>query len=358
MAYNGNKFYNGHELLKTGSEWLACIGRRTNGKSFWWLQFCVEECLEKGRQFGYVRRNDNDIRKAKVNRYFTDANFCKWLKKTYDYDGICYDCEDLYFFKYDENGKMKKFAKFGSCFAVSVAVKYKSLHYDDIGNIMFEEFITDSGYLENEWDDFNSIVSTVFRNKKARVILIGNTINRACPYFREMGVDIMRLEMGTISTIKHTQENGNHVCLSVEYCDDSTEKSGMFWGKAEKSINKGAWDTRSYPHLFFKLNDKDAEKIYKCFYIESDFCFQINIYVFKDRKYLYIYPYDAERLEYNDRDDIFLREFSTKDNIFNGPWRKRHKRIWEFFEREKVLYSDDLCGTEFNDCLDRFNPFI
>lgn len=355
-AYNGDKFYNGHALMSTGSEWLACIGRRANGKSFWWLQEATIECLELGKQMAYVRRLENEIRKSTVNKYFEDTNYCNWLKKNYDYDGVIFDAGDLYFFKYDEKGKPVKHTKFGSCFAIAVARRYKGLHFDEIGNIILEEFITDSGYIEDEWRLFMSIISTIYRNKKGRVVLIGNTISRTCPYFREMGVDVNKLQMGEIVTIEHIQEDGNRVHMSIEFTPDIAAKSGLFFGKAEKNINKGSWETYEWPHLFFKF--EEAEKIYNCFYIDGDLCFKLCICLYKDRKYLYVYPYDKEKLSINLRDDIFYREFTTKDNVFNGPYKKRHQKIWDYFERGKVMYADDLCGTELNSCLEHFNPFI
>lgn len=354
--YNGNAHYNGNALLKTGSNWLACIGRRSNGKSYWWLQFCIIDCLENGHQCAYVRRNEKEIRKKTVDVYFQDDALCKWLKKNYDFDGIIYDAGELFFYKADEHGKPANRLKFGNAFAVAVARQYKSLHYDKIYNVMYEEFITDEGYLDDEWNKFNSILSTVFRLRKGRVILIGNTISRACPYFVEMGFDIKKLKQGEITTIKHTQADGNHVALSVEYTKDIDAKNGMFFGRVEKVINSGVWETEEYPHLFFDLDE--AEILYKFFYIEGDFCFRLQIVVYDDHKYIYAYPYEADRLEFNTRDDIFFQSFTTRDNVYNMPSKKRHARIWEIFERGKVLYSDNLCGTELNDCLKRFNPFL
>lgn len=354
-AYSGKKFYCGYDLYNTGSTWLACIGRRANGKSFWWLQQFIIECLELKREMAYIRRQDNETRKKVVDKYFSDDALCAWLKKNYDYDGIICDKDELYFFKFDEKRKMVKGTKLGNVFAVSTARSYKSLHYDKIYNILYEEFITEN-YIEDEWNNFNSIISTIFRLRSGRIVLIGNTISRTCPYFAEMGVDIRKLQQGTITTIEHKKQNGDRVFLSVEYTPDIEQKNGVFFGKAEKSINSGVWESEEYPHLFFKLDD--ADKIYTFYYIEGDFCFKCSIITYQDRLYLYVYPYDAERLEYNTRDDIFYSGFTTKDNVYNMPRRKRHSHVWELFERGKVMYSDNLCGTEINKCLERFNPFI
>lgn len=355
-AYNGNKFYNGYDLLKTGSTWLACIGRRANGKSFWWLQYFIIDCLENGHQMAYVRRQDNETKKKAVDKYFEDDALCKWLKKSYDYDGIICDKDELYFFTRDEKNKIIKGTKLGNTFAVSTARNYKSLHFDKIHNVLYEEFITDGLYIDNEWNNFNSILSTIFRLRMGRVVLIGNTISRACPYLTEMGVDIRKLKQGEINTIEHIKADGSRVYLSIEYSPDIEQKNGIFFGKAEKVINSGVWESEEYPHLFFNIDD--AEKLYTFYYIEGDFCFKCYLVDYEGKLYIYVYPYEADRLEYNTRDDIFYKGFTLKDNVFNGAYKKRHGKIWDIFIRGRVLYSDNLCGTELNKCLESFNPFL
>lgn len=354
-AYNGNKFYNGYALLNRGAEWNACIGRRSNGKSFWWLQYFIIDRMENGHELAYVRRQDNEVRKKSVDKYFDDETLRAWLKKNYGYEGIVCEREELYFFRYDAKNKPEKCEKLGNVFAISTARNYKSLHYDKIYNIMLEEFITDGLYIDGEWKAFNSIVSTILRLRKGRVVLIGNTIARNCPYFAEMGVNITKLKEGTITDIEHTQADGHKVSFSVEYCADIEQKNKMFFGKVEKVINSGVWESEEYPHLFFNLDD--AEKLYTFYYIESEFCYKMSIVSYQDKLYLYVYPYDQDRLEFNTRDDIFYPGFTTRDNVYNSARKKRQEKIWPLFEKEKVMYSDNLCGTELNSCLQRFNPF-
>lgn len=353
--YNGKKFYNGTALLGRAAEWNACIGRRANGKSFWWLHYFIIDYFDNQHEMAYIRRLDNETRKKVVDAYFADDNLTAWLKKSYDMDGIYADAEDLYFFKYDDKGKKVKAGRFGHVFAVNTATKYKSLHFDKIYNVLYEEFITDGSYIDGEWKHFNSILSTIFRLRRGRVVLIGNTVSRSCPYFREMGVDIQQIREGTITDIEHTQQDGHKVTFSVEYCADIEQKNKMFFGKVEKQINSGAWETEAFPHLFFKLEESDI--LYTSYYIQGDFCFRLNLLSYKDHLYIYIYPYKADRLEFNSRDDIFFSGFTTKDNVFNAARKKRHEKIWPLFEKNKALFSDDLCGTEFYNCLDSFNPF-
>ena len=345
--------YNGTDIYAQKTEWIACVGQRTNGKSFFWLALCTMEFFEFGYHLAYVRRQKEETTITGIEEYFCDKNYLAFLKKYYGFDGVICKEKKLYFVAYDEDGKIIKEQSvlFGKAFSLSTARNFKSLHYDLIENILFEEFITDGLYLNSEWKKWNNLMSTIFRDRKGRVILIGNTIERNCPYFREMGVNILKLKQGTI-----TRYQSDNVDFLVEYTGETQQKNKMFIGQVSRQINKGEWDSNTYPHLFCNLDEQ--EKLYTFYYCYNEFCFKCVVFIFNDNKYMYIYPYNKENLEYNYYDDIFEKGFHLEQNFYNLAKKKRHRKIWELFLYNKVVYSDNLCGTEFNNCLKYFNPFI
>lgn len=353
---NDGIHYNGNLIYLAKSEWVSCVGQRSNGKSFWWLAICVMEFFEFDYHIGYVRRQKEEVTNAGIEEYFSDKNFLQWLKDTYGFDGVMQKEKKLYFYAMDENGKIIKEQNtlFGKAFSLSTARNNKSLHYDMIENIIFEEFITDGAYLTSpaEWKRWNNLMSTIYRDRKGRVILIGNTIERNCPYFREMGVNILKLKQGT--TTKFVSQDG--IDFIVEYTGVTTQKNQMYVGQSAKQIVKGEWDTNEYPHLFCSLDD--VEKIYKFYYCYNEFAFKCELFLYEDRKYIFVRPYDKEDLYYNYYDDIFEKGFHVENNFYSFSKKPRHKRLWEIFLDNRVVYSDNLCGTEFNNCLKYFNPFI
>ena len=176
---------------------------------------------------------------------------------------------------------------------------------------MFEEFITDGGYLAgNEWKKWNNLMSTIFRDRKGRVVLIGNTIERNCPYFREMGINILKLKQGTTTRYK-----SDGIDFIVEYTGETKQTNKMFIGQTARQIVKGEWDTNAYPHLFCNLDEQ--EKLMKFYYCYNEFCFKCELFIYDDRKFLFIRPYDKENLEYNYFDDIFEKGFHLEKNYFN-----------------------------------------
>lgn len=347
--------YDGTPVYLSKSEWVGVVGQRTNGKSFFWLAVITMEFFEFGYHFAYVRRQKEEMQIEMIEDYFADENYQKWLKNNYGYDAVKCKAKKLYFIALDENGDIIKEQTLhcGQAFSVSTQRNYKSLHFDKIANCLYEEFITDGLYVQNEWKKWNNLLSTIFRAKDfGRAILIGNTIERNCPYFREMGINILKLKQGTI-----TQYENDGVSFTVEYTGVLQNiKTRMVVGQTARQINKGEWDTNNFPHLFCDLDE--TEKLFKFFYCYNEFCFKCECFIYNDRKYLFIRPYDKDKLFGNYYDDIFEKGFHLENNFYNIAKKKKYKKLWDLFIENKVVYSDNLCGTEFNNCLKYFNPFI
>lgn len=355
--YNGNKFYNGTELLELEAPWNNVLSERASGKSLWWVKQCVIDYFKHKRLFGYVRRYDEDIKPKNVDKYFNDINFKEWLYKGTGYNGIiCYQ-DGLYLYVEDENGKYIKKERIGYSYALNIAEKrYKSLHYDGVYNILLEEFITSGNYLDNEFMIFNNLISTICRRNEYRVIMLGNTVARNCPYLKEFGIDLFKTEPGKIYKNNLLQSDGNKILCCFDYVKPK-EKTSLFFGKAEKSIVHGDWDVSEVPHLWFDL--LQAELIYTCYYVSEELknAYKIRIIFYDDNKYMYVYPYDYNEIKYVS-DDIFTDTPDFQHKRFIHPEKKRHSRIREIWKCGRVLYSDNLCGTEFRRAMKKYNPFI
>ena len=355
--YNGTKYFNGTEMLSHDGKYNIVISERNNGKSFWFLQKFVCDYFNEKKQMGYIRRSNTDLKNYKVDEYFEDTNFQKWLQKTFDYDGILCDRETLYFYKWD-NGKRVKFERFGHAFSLQRQVEYKSLHFDEISNIIFEEFIVDdSPYLPNEYSKLNNLVSTIARGRKVCVALLGNTTARDCPYLLEYGINLQKVKQNETLIIDHNGSNGK-VRVVFFYAPQKSD-SEMFFGKAEKSIVAGQWEVDEMPHLFCNLNE--VEKIYTFYMITKlQQAFKCVLFYHDGEprgRFVYVYPYDYDDIPYTLGADIFTDTFSTRDNYFMHPRLKRQFDIYNLYIQDRFVYASDMCGTEFKRALRNYNPF-
>lgn len=355
--YTGTRFYNGTELRKIGAPWNCVLSERASGKSLWWLKEMIIDYFREGKMLAYVRRYDEDVKPKNVDRYFEDENFTSWLEAGTGYKGIiCYQ-DALYLYITGETGKPIRKEKIGYAFALNVAEKrYKSLHYDGVYNILFEEFITGGKFLENEFNTFNHLISSICRRNEFRAVMLGNTITRDCPYLKEMGIDLFKMKPGQIYQNTIVQEDGNKVTCCLDFVSP-VKKQSLFFGKAEQTIVKGQYDVDVVPHLWFKLDD--AELIYTCYYVSEELknAYKLRVIFYDDNKYLYVYPYDYTEIAYV-RGDIFTDTPAFKLKRFIHPEKKRHARLRELFKSGRILYSDNLCGTEFRRAMKKYNPFI
>ena len=366
------KYYNILNLLSKKCEYNMLLGQRANGKSYsvkevaiWeayhesdyfeWFQ--NKKAVHKDRfEFAYLRRWGEEIKTRVVEGYFADAPIEKLTDG--EYTGIEYYRGEIFFTKIpDGEDKPKRFKRCGTTFSLNACTHYKSISYPTIGNIIFEEFVTSTGYLPNEVGNLFDIVSTISRRDFVRVFLIGNTISRLCPYFDEWELThVLEQKPGTIDIYKQVTEekddDGNQktISIGVEYCATVSGTGGMFFGQKSKMISTGVWESEAYPHL--QKSYREYKCVYKILYIYKKFGFMINLMRDEDRKpFVFVYPRKHPTLgSEKDVKRIISEEFSTDKFVTNylTPVTKYDTLVMEMINEGRVLYSDNLTGTEFN----------
>lgn len=91
------------------------------------------------------------------------------------------------------------FIKEGELLGVVIPVfaqqRYKSMNYDKVQNIIFDEFALQSDYSYElvEIEHFKSLLSTIARLRDVKVYLCGNVLSPHNPYFKEFGINAMDL---------------------------------------------------------------------------------------------------------------------------------------------------------------------
>jgi len=365
MGIAKNGYYTTKDILQHKAQYNIVYSARSDGKSFDVKRLALSESWQtKKALFGLIRRWKDDIETSLVNAYFVERNVNLIKEVT---NGEC-DCIDYYrkflwFSRTNAEGKIEHVQKCGEVFALNIANKrYKSTGHPEIKYLVYEEFLTDEGYLPNEPDKLQNLISSIGRKDDLIIFLLGNKVSRVCPYFTEWSLkNIKKQKEGTIDDYYHeteeVDEEGKPVIIhiAVEHSAPSPKKSKMFFGRAEKSIQGGSWQTGNYPKLPEPF--ESYEKIYELTYISiSQFAFKVVLLCHKINSDLivFVYPSKAPKSFYEKPNEETEERYITgsfSTNIFVTPTLNKESPveclIHNLFIDNKVCYSDNLCGEDF-----------
>lgn len=352
MGIAKNGYYTLDDIREHKAQYNIVYSTRSDGKSFAAKYYALEDAWNTKRaSLGYIRRYQDDIKTELVNKYFIERDINMISKIT---KGRC-DMIDYYrgYLWFAKSGdKIEHVQRAGEAFALSVVNKrYKSTGHPDLKIFVFEEFMTDEGYLSKEPEKLQSLISTCARKDEVEVYLLGNKVSRVSPYFKEWALsNIRKQKMGTIDDYYHLTEdvddNGEPIVvkIAVEHSAPSPKKSKMFFGRAAKSIQGGAWETNEYPKLPDKLDNYD--EIYALTYQSiTDFNFTVKLLIHKESAHILTYIYPAKAVH----ERIITGAFSPDPNITPGLRRDLQVEcmIHNCFVDNKVVYSDNLTGDDF-----------
>lgn len=340
-------YYDITNLLNTDAEYMMLLGQRANGKSYQAKLTCLTEAF-KGYKFVYLRRWVADLKTKTVEDYFGDMPIEKITKKKYN--SIYALRGYIYFAHRGEDGTIDDKLEIGRYCALNEYERYKSQVFKGYKYIDYEEFITDKLYLDEEPRLLQQFVSTVARLDRIQVFLIGNTLSRVCPYFNEWALEgVLKQKQGTIE-LYHYKSGTNTITIAVEYCANTNNENKMFFGTASKQIISGEWDVLEYPRL--PKRQWEYEKIYEILVIYQAFKFVVELLVepVNGGILLYVYPSTKDRKIYR----IIQDEFSDLPNISSKLDRNKRpeEMIINCIKMNKICYSDNLTGSDFNKCLE------
>lgn len=261
------QFYDIRKLLKDHptAYYYVVYGERSNGKTYSALDYALERYAKNGEQFAYIRRFGEDIRKKNLSNLFSghvengavSSKFNEWTN-------IVYSSAKFYLTKIENDATVQSTEPMGFAFDLNSMEHYKSISFPKITTIIFDEFISRSGYLPNEWILFTNTLSTIIRHRSnVKIIMLGNSVNKYCPYFSEMGLThIKDQKQGTVDVYNYADTDLQVVC---EYTEDSKKRGGKesdvyfaFDNPELKMITSGSWEIAIYPHLNVKLRPKDT----------------------------------------------------------------------------------------------------
>ena len=355
------KYYSLTNILSHKADYNMIYGERSNGKTTAVLRYALEDYIKSGyvNQLAIVRRWEEDYKGKNGQQMFDSIIKLGWVESLTkgEYNSIYYYSQRWYLCKYDETGE--KLAQTTEPFALGFAITseehYKSTSYPNVKTILFDEFITRKYYLPEEFVKFQNLLSTIIRLRDdVTIFMCGNTINKFCPYFAEMGLSgIKKQQKGTIDIYTYGDST---LRVAVEYSDFPSKKKASnkyfaFNNPKLEMITNGGWEIDIYPHLPHKYTPE--QNLYKFFIVFDGDKMQGNIIESEDSTFLNIHRKttpvhtDTEFLVYQQNPD-HRRNYRT--NILR-PYTKVDLYIKQLIDRKKVFYQDNEIGEIMNNYL-------
>ena len=278
-------FFNPEDVIEEDFLLNFVVSERGAGKTFSTLKWCIQDFIDNGNEFVYMRRTQTELDMATPSMFTA-------LKA----EGLF---EDHKF--YVQNGFMYCDKKtMGSVISISTAHKMKSVAFPKVTTIIFDEFISESKtYLKEEVNKFLSAIETIARMREIRIICLANQNTIYNPYyvyfdvkphsettyktrFRNKSIMVYQFQSEEYKTaklntrfgnlIKNTQYgdfmlNNKNIVDDVSFVDNSKGKKVAFAAlliEGNIICSYDVFDTEcGSRYLFFKIRDKgfDGKKV-------------------------------------------------------------------------------------------------
>lgn len=268
------------EILEIVAQYYMIYGERSNGKTYQVLEKCLYDAYHTGAQFAYIRRQEEDIkgRRGEMLLNAFEENHSIEAMTGGEWDGIKYYGRAWYWTRTevinDRFVTTKSDNPIGFAFALSASQHDKGASYRGVKTIVFDEFISrpEDPYFPNEFVLFMNTLSTIIRDRNdVTIFMLGNTVNKYCPYFNEMGLTHAKeLGAGQIEVYKYGDDTKKKKALRVAVEHTRPNAKGKlsdvyfaFDNPKLKMITSGEWEIAPYPRTPYKY--KSTEILARCF---------------------------------------------------------------------------------------------
>lgn len=253
-------YYSADKILAEGSTYNVIIGQRSNGKTYDCVSRALEEFIKNGNPSVYIRRYDESITSANIFKLcsahvdeliiLSDGEY-----NNFEYKNRTFTC----IFVDQSNGKIiRRSQPFLYCVGLNSWEHKKGQDRGFVKYVIFDEFLTRDTYLNDEYAKFMNLLSSLIRDRTGTIIfMLGNTVNKFCPYFSKFKINMKDIKQGFIYNFKYGETT-----LSLEYCREygnTSKVNKSYFDFPEKSldmIKKGYWEINSYPAFYSGKRDE------------------------------------------------------------------------------------------------------
>ena len=351
-------YWNIQKILGLHCDYNLVIGQRGNGKTYGCLKYFLEFYKETKKRFCYIRRWDEDIKAYRMEQLF--APFRNLIDELFGEEySIQYRNHKFYLV----NGNGTKVDTIGYVLSLSSSHHTKSISYTNVGNILYDEFIRMAGEqeLKDELSRFDNTLSTIIRGDNTNVVIwmLANTVSKYSPYFLRFGIDINKVEQGSIIKKEIKLETGDILKVALEYCEfnkDASEKISKYTTNA--MIKSGKWEIPETDEIPTVPGSTIKEQLLFSIFIE-----EVNVTVgcfLRRERWAELLPDEATKLmipKYHSREFLVIRTIEKKSSYFHLSNEKSLKYT-EYNDLSTMLADiKDSTDIDFDDELHRGRVF-
>ena len=343
------RYYDLKAILSKEAQYNIVFGERSNGKTYAVLKYGLIQYVKNGSQLAIIRRwRDDFVGKRGVTMFDAIVSNKEITRLTNgEWTGVYYYGSRWFLCRYEDGKRITDETPFAYGFALTSMEHDKSTSYPNIRVICFDEFISRNAYLPDEFVLFMNVISTIVRQRKdVKIFMLGNTVNKYCPYFEEMGIKhLKQMKPGDIDIYRYGE---SELLVAVEYVKPNKKgkESDLYFAFDNPKLSMitgGAWEVDVYPHLPVKYKPKDIIFIY--YIVFSGDVLQCEIIAVDDVTFTFIHR-KTTPLNY-EKDFIYTTEYSPRTNVkrnITKPRTEIEKKIAEYYLRDKIFYANNDIG--------------
>lgn len=329
------------------------IGQRSNGKTYSVLKTILENYINKGQRAAYIRRYAEEIQPKNIQLLFDQESLRDLIIELSggNYNGTFYRANCFYLVCYGEDGKI--ISKDTTPFCITRAINtWETTKGQDAGVlhlICFDEFATRNAYLPDEFIKFCNLLSSLVRDRDDVVIyMLANTVNKYCPYFKEMGLgDVSQIPQGELRVYNFGQ---SELRVALEYCDPvkATQKVAnklfAFDNPQLEMVKNGKWEIKNYARAPYPIHE---DMVLKDFYVLfNEQMIKGRIVKYKTDLFLF-FNRQTKDIKIDNLTPFYTQEFST--SICHVRYVKDcptavHSLILSLVRKNAMCFSDNEVG--------------
>lgn len=238
------------------AQYYMVYGERSNGKTYSALSYAIENFVERGEQFVYVRRLSESIRATYMRLLFEGMRDSGELTRQMNkagYAGLDFYSGAFWPLVTNEKGKKIRLDRpAGFTLSINTWETAKGGSIPDATTIIFDEFLTRKYYLPNEPILFENLVSSVVRQRdNVRVLMLANTVSWQSPYFTEWGINHIRGQKQGTFDVYQSGDGARKivVCFTEHKGAKASDVYFNFDDSRSRMIMEGTWETAMYPRI-------------------------------------------------------------------------------------------------------------